>query len=521
MIIRKFGRILLILVCSTMFIQAQQDEKPLNLSLEDCVVKAMEHNLGLAFQVLGPEQADIAISRANEKFLPSMSFSFNTQDTSSASYSWLDAADQLTTSQNSYSTEFSQLVPTGGDFSVSLSNSKYDTNRTGTTINPSYRSTLRFNFTQPLLRNFGFKMARREIIVAKNQFTISEKSLEEALQNLIYNVENAYWNLYYNIENLKVMEQSLQLAQDLLEKNRRAVEVGTMAPIEIINAQATVAQREADILAAEAQVRNGEDRLKTIINLAAEYQGSAAIRIIPKDLPTYEKKEMGLDEALAVAMENRPDLQSARIGLKNSEIDLSYARNQTLPALNLSASYWSPGVSGNRLVYPPGNPFGEPIEIIPGGISNSLKDAFNFRYKNWSIGFTLDIPINNFISRAALAQAKVNLQQAVLQMKSQEQEIFTDIKIAVRGVETNFKRIQAYQAARELAEKQLEAEEEKLKVGLTTNYFVLQYQTALANTQSTELRAIIDYNLSLAALNRDLGISLKEKNIKITDVMNR
>jgi outer membrane protein TolC len=150
-----------------------------------------------------------------------------------------------------------------------------------------------------------------------------------------------------------------------------------------------------------------------------------------------------------------------------------------------------------------------------------LKDAFSFKYKNWSIGFTLDIPINNIIGRAALAQAKVNLEQSILQMKSQEQEIFTDIKIAVRGVETNYKRIQAYKAARELAEKQLEAEEEKLKVGLTTNYFVLQYQNSLANAQSQELRAIIDYNLSLASLNRDLGISLQQKNIKITDVMGR
>ena len=518
---RKLGHLLLILMCSTLFIQAQKEEQILTLSLEDCVMKAMEHNLGLAFQVLGPELADIAISRANEIFMPSLSFSFSTQDTNQASYSWLDAADQLTSNQNSYSTQINQLIPSGGNLSISLSNSKYDTNRTGTTINPRYSSTLRFSFTQPLLRDFGFKMTRRQIIVAKNQLDISEKTLEESLQNLIYNVEDAYWNLYYNIENLKVMEQSLQLAQDLLEKNRRAVEVGTMAPIEIINAQASVAQREADILAAEAQVRNGEDRLKTIINLAAEYQNSAAIRIIPKDLPTYEKKEMGLDEALAVAMDNRPDLQSARIGIKNSEIDLSYARNQTLPALSLNASYWSPGVSGNQLIYPPGFPFGDPIDIIPGGISDSLKDAFSFKYKNWSIGLTLDIPINNFLSRAALAQAKVNLEQAVLQMKSQEQEIFTDIKIAVRGVETNFKRIQAYKAARELAEKQLEAEEEKLKVGLTTNYFVLQYQNSLANAQSQELRAIIDYNLSLASLNRDLGISLKQKNIKITDVMGR
>ena len=444
---RKIGILILLIFCITITAQAQNEEKTLSLSLGNCIVKAMENNLGVAIEVLSPELADIAVARASEKFMPSLSLNFSKSDENQASYSWLDASGQLQTTYNDYSMQVDQQIPTGGNLSIRLNSSMYDTNRTGMTINPSYRSRLTFNFTQPLLKDFGPKMSRKDIIIAKNNMMISEKDFKKAIQDTVYNVEEAYWNLVYTIEDLKVKQQSLHLAEDLLAKNRRAVEVGTMAPIEIINAQASVAQQEANILAAEAQVKNSEDRLRTIINLEADYPQAGIIEIIPKDSPVYEKRDMKLDEALSIAMQNRPDLQSARLGLKNNEMDLSYAKNQLLPNLSFTASYWSPGVSGDRLIYPSGFPFGDPIDIIPGGISDSFKDVFDFRYKNWSVGLTLDVPISNILSRASYAQARVNLEQAKIMLERQEQEVFTDIKIAVRNVETSYKQTQALQAA--------------------------------------------------------------------------
>jgi outer membrane protein TolC len=146
-----------------------------------------------------------------------------------------------------------------------------------------------------------------------------------------------------------------------------------------------------------------------------------------------------------------------------------------------------------------------------------MKDAFNFKYQNWSVGLTLTLPMNNFLSRAMYTQAKLNMEQSLLNLKSQEQQIFLEIKNAVRAVETNYKRTQAYRVARELAEQKLAAEEEKLKVGLSTNYMVLQYQRDLSTARSTELRAIVDYNLSTAAMDRALGLSLKNKDMKVSD----
>jgi len=488
------------------------------VSLEDCIVGALKNNLGVAVQVLNPRLADLSVGLAKEQFLPSLTFDFNKSETNSPSYSWLEAEDKVTDRTDDYTTRLSQLVPTGGTFSILLYADKTDTSRKFQTINPSYRSWLSFSFSQPLLRDFGLKVTKREIIIASHNLDISEQNFKSSLLGTVYNVEEAYWNLVYAIENLKVKQQSLKLAQDLLAKNKREVEVGMLAPIEILTAESEVATREADILQAEALIQNSEDSLKTIMNLAAE-QDINLTEIVPLDTPAYEKKDITIEEALTIGIQNRPDLEASRIDIKSKDVEFSVAKNQLLPDLRFRASYWSPGISGTRIFYLDGNPLTKVIvNTVPGDASQALKDAFGFKYKNWSIGLTLSLPMDTLLSRAQYAQAKVNLKQAKLTLQNQEQQAFLEIRNAVRDVQTNFKRIQAYKAARELAEKKLEAEEKKLKVGLTTNYIVLQHQRDLADARGTELRAIIDYNLSLASLDKALGTTLAKKNIKISEI---
>jgi outer membrane protein TolC len=514
---RTIGTLALLTLGTVTLAFGQEKENPLSLSLEDCVLRAMKNNLSVAIQVLNPEISVASVSRAQEKFYPSLSFSFNKRNTDAASYSYLDAADSVINKLNDYSVQLNETIPGGGSLGLSLNANKNDSNRSFQTINPRFGSTLTFNFSQPLLKDFGWNISRREILIAQNNLAISENQLEQTLMETIYSVEDAYWNLVYSIDNLEVKRRSLKLAQDLLDKNRRSVEVGQLAPIEVLSAQAEVATREADILQAEAQVKNNEDRLKMILNLSAEEE-KAFTSILPKDKPKSQETKMALDEALVTAMENRPELRASRIGLKNQELNVTYAKNQLLPGLNLTASYWSPGVSGEQIIYLNNNPLtGIIIGRVPGGSSAAMKDAFNFKYQNWSVGLTLTLPMNNFLSRAMYTQAKLNMEQSLLNLKSQEQQIFLEIKNAVRAVETNYKRIQAYRVARELADQKLAAEEEKLKVGLSTNYMVLQYQRDLSTARSTELRAIVDYNLSTAALDRALGLSLKNKDMKVAD----
>jgi outer membrane protein TolC len=227
---------------------------------------------------------------------------------------------------------------------------------------------------------------------------------------------------------------------------------------------------------------------------------------------------ISLDEALAQALERRPDLAANRTTILNSRIDFSVARNQLLPKLDLKLSYWSPGISGDRLIYLNNDPFlGVIIGKEKGSGSNAIRDATKFLYRNWTVGLTLSVPVADVVGRANYALAQLALDQNMARLKNQEQQIYLEVGDAVRSVETDAKRVDAYRLARELAAKRLEAETKKLGVGLTTNYFVLQYQEELANARSMEIKALVDYSLSLARLERSVGSSLRTRNITVAD----
>ncbi|MGB7296968.1 MAG: TolC family protein [Candidatus Aminicenantales bacterium] len=496
--------------------QATGDEKILELSLDDCIVKTLKNNLGLAAEMLTPKMMDERVAVAGEKFYPMVTFNYNKQSTKSASFSFLDASDVVSTRQDDNSTQLSQVLPTGGSLSASLYNYLSDTNRSFQTINPRYGSTLRFNFSQPLLKDFGFKMSRREIIVAGFNRDVSEENLNQVLESTIYRVQSAYWILVYSRENLNVVRQSLKLAEELLENNRIQVDAGMLPPIELLTAEAEVKLRQAEILEAEAQVRNNEELIKTVVNLSAEMDDLKSVRITPTDTPTVDRVEVDFDQAFETAIRNRPDLQSMRIDIKNREFDVSYAKNQLLPDVRLQLSYWSPGISGDQILYQDGNALsGIVIGTVPGKRASALRDAFNFAYKNTLIGVTVTLPVSNVLSRAYHAQTRLNLEQAKLRIKNQEQELMLELGNAVRAVETNYLRTQAYKAARELAREKLEAELEKLQVGMSTNYLVLQYQRDLANAQTLELKALIDYKISLADLDRVMGVGRERQNVNV------
>ncbi|MCP2520598.1 TolC family protein [Candidatus Aminicenantes bacterium AC-708-M15] len=516
---RQLGLLIPFLCFSLIFAQStnEQKTKELHLSLQDCIAYAIENNLDLAVQIYNPELADIEVAQAKEIFMPQFSLGYNLRRTNQPSTWWLEGAKPVETDTDTYSFTVTHKLPTGGNYTLTLSGYAEDTTRAFQSVNPYYSSILRIDFTQPLLKDFGLNISRRQILIAQNNYQKSLKQLRATLIDLVYQIEEAYWNYVYSIENLKVRQKALEWARQLLEKTRREVEVGAKAPIEILSAEAEVASREADILQAEANVKNAEDLLKKLINLPNlgwDY------KIVPVDKPTFERKEITLDEAIRIAFEKRPELEQVKIDIESRDIDFKYAKNQLLPSLNLVASFWSPGLSGDRLIYLNNNPFtGVIVDKIKGGRNEAVNEAFKLKYKNWSVRLDLNIPLSNLISRANFVKAKIALEQAQLQLKNLEQSIYLEVRNALREVETNRKKVEAYRKSRELAEKKLEAEEKKLSVGLSTNFQVLQYQRDLANQLSLELRAIIDYNLSLAKLQRVLGTILDEKNIKFSSIV--
>jgi len=518
---RLRGLIVLLAGLSAAGILGAQDREAV-MSLDACIMEALKNNIGVAIEVITPRLYEYNLGFTMEKYVPSLAFGFSSSTTSTPSFSWLSSASQVLSKDQNYSAQISEFVPTGGRFYATLSSYKSDSNLNFQTINPRYGSTLSFSLWQPLLRNFGVGLNKRDILIARNNLDISEVQFRSVLQDTIYRVEQAYWNLVYSIELLKVRRQSLELARDLLAKNKREAEVGTIPPIEILNAEAEVATREADILQSESMVASSQDALMTILNMPAEPGQPKMARIIPSDQPGFEKRALDLDACLATALENRTDLQVSKIDLQNKELNFQYARNQLLPDLSLSASYWSPGISGTQILYQDNNPLTNVIiGYVPAGAKDSLRDAFRMAYSNWSFSLSLSVPLNNYLTQAHYTQIKISYDQALLRIRNQEQQVFLEVKNAVRDVETNAKRVQAYRVARELSARRLQAEEKKLKVGLTTNYIVLWQQRDLATAISSELKAMIDYSMSVSSLERTLGTSLKTKNIRVGDVLGR
>jgi outer membrane protein TolC len=512
--VKKF--LLLALIAALILVKPafSQERDVLNLTLEEAIAKALKNNLSVAIDSLSPDLAQQSLLKARETFLPRFELSYGGNRSENPSYWWLQGSGTSISKLRNYGLSVAETIPTGGSLSVSLENYRSETNQTFQLINPRYGSTLRFDFTQPLLRNFGPKMARRQVIAAENNLTAADHQLQGTMIDTIYAVQEAYWNYVHAIENAKVKRQSLELGRDLVAKNKKEVEFGTLAPLEVLNAEATVAQREADLIQAEGLIARSEEVLKTVINLAAETDARAK-RIVPSDIPEVGAVMVSLEEALKQAREKRPDLQVLKATIDTKTLNLAVARNQMLPSLDLQFSYWSPGISGDRLLYLEDNPFlGQVIGKVPGSSADSLRDALKFLYNNWNVGLTLSIPTSALTTRADYGYAKADLQQTELRLKQLEQQIALEVSDAVRTIETNRKRLEAYRLATELAQKSLDAEVKKLAVGLSTNYFVLEFQDRLANARSAELRAKIDTILSVERLEKAMATGLEKLGIK-------
>lgn len=502
---------LFLLSPSIFLAQEAQDraKRTLALTLDECLDLALKNNLNLAVEKYGPEIAEAAAARARESFIPSFDLSYGRQRQESPPYWWIQGATTIVTKYQDYSLAINQQLPTGGSLSLSFSNYRSDTTQAFQLINPRYGSTIRFDLNMPLLRDFGPKMARRQIILAEKNMDVAWKQYEVSISEIIYLVEEAYWNLVFAVENLKVKQYSLQLAQDLLRKNQKEVEVGKLAPIELLNAEAEVASREAELIQAERMVERAEQILHNLLNLEADPE-KASYLIAPKDQPEFVPRQPSPEQALALALKKRPELEQQRKNIEIREFNLAIAKNELLPRLDLQFSYWSPGISGDRLLYLNDNPFlGVIVGREKGSAVDSIRDALKLLYQNWNVAVNFSFPLSNLTSRANYASARLELEQSQARLKSLEQQVRLEVSDTIRDIETNAKRVEALRIARERAEKRLLAEEKKMTVGLTTNYFVLQYQAELANARSLELRAMVDYILAWARLEKLTGESLE------------
>jgi outer membrane protein len=316
--------------------------------------------------------------------------------------------------------------------------------------------------------------------------------LIEAVAQTSRSVRNAYWNLVAAYSNLDVQRQSLALSQRSLKENSARVEIGTMAPIDIIQAQAEVARQEEAVILAEAQIARAEDALRTLISNPSQ-PDFWNLRLEPTDVAQFVPVNVDVEGAVRTALDRRTDLNASRKQLESNDISIRYFRNQTQPDVNAIVTYSATALGGTQNVFEPGTfpPVLRGTNKL--GYASVLGDAFGGAYPTWNFQLQVNYPIGRSNAEANLARARLQNQQAVKQLESQQMQVASQIRELGRNVNTNAKRVEATRAARALAEKRLEAEEKKFQAGMTQAFLVFQAQRDLNDARNRELSAIIAY----------------------------
>ncbi|MFQ6110409.1 MAG: TolC family protein [Nitrospinota bacterium] len=473
---------------------AQPKEPRLALSLREAISLALAKNFDITIESFNPRLAEQDIRLERGAFDPALTAEGRATGDKTGSASIFFPGDSVQ-KEARVGIGFEGKLVTGTQYRMLLEETRLSTNSTIFRFNPRFEAGLTFSLTQPLLKNFGIDINRTRILVAQNSHEISLERFRERVIDVVSQVQDAYWDLVFAIADHKAKKESLELAKDLLRRNRIQVDAGTLAPIEIVEAEASVAAREVDVITSANEIGNAEDRLKRILNLNWE------TRIMPADEPAFVPEEIDLARSLRRSFKYRPDFVSAQLDIKSRRIQLNFAKNQLLPQVDLVGSLGLNGLDNRK--------------------SEALDKTTTTDFYSWEAGVVLRYPIPNRTARAVRTKRRLEVEQALIGLKDLEQKITEEVRRAVRQITAGQKEVLASRKARELAEKRLEAEEKKFAVGLATSRDVLEDQEDLTLARTAESKALVNYSKALVNLDRVTGFSLKKHRIDLGGLRKR
>jgi outer membrane protein len=486
---------------------ATADNRPVvALSLDDAVKFALDRNLDIAVQRVNPEINDIAYSSIKSIYNPSLTSTLATQSTTNPATSTLSgsgtAGVPVVAGLSTYNGGVAQSIPWGGgSYTVALNNNKSTTSSLNVLYNPTFNTNWSGSYLQPLWRNFAIDATRRSLQVTKLNRDISDLQLRATITNTLSNVRNAYWDYVFAVQSVDVAQQSVALATQLVKDNQTRVEVGTMAPIDVVQAQSQAATQQQLLVTAQGTMRTAELALKRLI-VAGTQDPNWNVRLDPTDRPEFRAEPIDLEAAVRRALSERTDLEIAKKNIAANDVTLKYLVNQMRPQVDLLATYGLVGVGGTQLVKDSNSVNAGVVNTIPGGYADALSTLFGTNFPRWTAQVNVSYPLGVSSQAASVARARVQQDQVVAQTKQIELQVATDVTNAAINVQSGVERVQAAQAARELAQKTLEAEQSKFEVGMSTNYTVILAQRDLATAQSNELQSVLNYRKSLVELER-------------------
>jgi outer membrane protein len=473
------------------------------LRLEEAVSLALEKNLDIQVAKLEPQSVDFLVAGFRNQFMPILASTVGQRDLFQLPTRTINGGTRVNQATTTYNASISQEVPVfGGSYTLAWTNQRVASSDALATRNPLYTTGIVGSYVQPILRGFKTDNLRQQLAINIINRDISDESARATVTQTLANVRNAYWDLVFAQSAVEVAVRATELADKLVEDNQARVEVGTLAPLDIVQAQAESATRRQNLAAAEATAQTAELALKRfIVSGTDDPLWRQTIR--PVDLPSLAPPPADVEGAVRRALDQRTDIINARRGLDSSDINIRYFKDLSMPALDVTASYGAQGLGGPELVRSGGGIDSQLTgQILPGGYSDALALIRQLQYPNWNFAVTLSYPLFGSQADAQLARARLQRNQVVTRIRALEVQIAAEVANAALTVQSNLKRVEAATAARELALKRLEAEQSKFDVGMTTNFFVVQAQRDLRDAQNTELRALADYRKSLVNFER-------------------
>jgi HAE1 family hydrophobic/amphiphilic exporter-1 len=517
------------------------------LSLKEAIVMALENNKDIEVSRQNVRIAEFDVRAASGFYEPRFVGNTQFQRATTPNVSVFSNVQSITQNSIVGSAGFQgSLQKFGTNYSATLNNQRVTTSNPLSLLTPQYNTSFNFSIAQPLFKGRSFDQPRRQIEIAKRNLSLTDTQFRQKSIEIIANVQRAYWNLTFALKNLQVQRDTLRDAKEQLEHNKRLVQEGILAPVDIIAAETQVANFEQNVYAALDQVSQTENVLK---NLIAQNRNDPlwAKSVIPTDSVELDVPKTTLPEALSLALENRPELELNEVAKTINEIDQRYFKEQTKPQIDLTAGYTSSGISGTEnadalnifsnndsaekineiitRVNPslPADQQIQPLPIVPrppvsptltGSNFSSVTDIFVNRYPTYSVGLQFNLPIGNQTAKAQFGKSLVQGEQIRTQREQLEQLIQVDVRNALQSVLTAQASLRSAAISRENSEKQYDSEKRKLDEGFTDIYAVLERQTALMNARSAEIRAQTELNKAIAELQRATGNSLKANDVE-------
>jgi len=485
------------------------------LSLQDAIQLALQHNLGLQIDRYNPKIALYNLKFAYGGYDPSLSFSGEHDHNESGGRlinqsGSLTAAPAQVNDNNQFNSTLSGITPIGTSYSLQGSaNDSYGNAGGSDTFFENSFATAAFSVSQPLLKNFWIDSNRLNIRVAKNRLKYSELLLQLQIMQIVTSLEQAYYDLIFNRENLIVQQKAVELAERLVMENRKRLEVGALAPLDLQSAEAQAASSRAAVIAARSQLGTQERLVKSLIT--DQYrQDWANTTLEPQGTLTAQTPVVNLQDSWSRGLSQRPELLQAKLDVERQGIVLKYDKNQLLPEVDAFGSY---GYNGSSTKAPVDTNI--PPNVVGGEFSDALFNLSKLETRNYIYGGRITVPLSNTRARNAYRADKATMQQLVLSVKQLEQGIMITIDNDIGVIRANYDQVQATRAARQYEEAALDAEQKKLESGKSTTYTVLQVQRDLTTARGNEIQALDTYNKSLSQLSLDEASTLQRLNINL------